>query len=329
MGIITAILMIPIVLPGGRMSTRTGELILDTRGKKPSRLNRIGRFLPAYLFVSPYYILFIVFFLVPSAFAVVLSLFRWTAIGTPRWLGIGNFTRLLSNSDFWTASFNTAVYIVFALLIVLPLSLIIASALNAPELRLKNLWRIMFFSPMVTSIVAIAIVFNLMYSRDYGVINYTLQFLGLPRIDWLGDTTAAKFAVIFLMAWRWTGYNSIFFLAGMQSIPQELYEAAMIDGANAVQRFFHITIPQLKPIILYVTVGIFTGTVQIFEEPFILTGGGPANATISVAQFLYQRGIMKLEFGYASAIGLVIFFIVFLISMLQLRTFGFFKDEGQ
>src|SRR5688572_17224302 len=137
MGIITT-MMVPIVPQGGRMSTQTGKLILDTRGNEPSRLNKIRRYLPAYLFVSTYYIIFIVFFLVPSGFAIVLSLFRWTAISAPRWLGIGNFTRLLTNSDFWTASLNTAVYIVFAPLIVLPLSLIIASALNAPELRLKN-----------------------------------------------------------------------------------------------------------------------------------------------------------------------------------------------
>jgi ABC-type sugar transport system permease subunit len=309
-----------------RINARSLDL---AESQRPAESRRFGlrRPLAAYAFVSPYYLLFAIFFLIPSAFAVVLSLYRWTALGTPRWRGLDNFARLFSDPDFWQAAFNSLLYMGFALIIVLPLSLIIASALNAPELGLKNLWRVMFFSPMVTSIVAIAIVFNLMYNRDYGVINYALATIGLPRIDWLSDGVAAKFAVIILIAWRWTGYNAVFFLAGMQSIPQELYEAAMIDGANVIQRFRHVTIPQLRPIILYVSVGILVGTLQVFEEPFILTGGGPANATLSLTQYLYQRGILKLEFGYASAIGMVIFGVVLLISLVQFRTWGLFKEE--
>ncbi len=300
-----------------------------TQPQRPAERRGTGlrRHLAAYVFVSPYYLLFAVFFLIPSAFAVVLSLYRWTALGTPRWRGLDNFVRLFSDADFWQAAFNSALYMGFALVIVLPLALVVASALNAPELRLKNLWRVMFFSPMVTSILAIAIVFNLMYNRDYGVINFALESVGLPRIDWLSNGTAAKFAVIILIAWRWTGYNSVFFLAGMQSIPQDLYEAAMIDGASVTQRFLYVTIPQLRPIILYVSVGILVGTLQIFEEPFILTGGGPANATLSLTQYLYQRGILRLEFGYASAIGIVIFAAVLLISLIQFRTLGLFKEE--
>ena len=287
----------------------------------------LRRHLAAYVFVSPYYLLFAIFFLIPSAFAVVLSLYRWTALGVPRWRGLDNFTRLFADSDFWQAASNSLLYMVSALIIVLPLALIVASALNARELRLKNVWRVMFFSPMVTSIVAIAIVFNLMYNRDYGVINFALASVGLPRVDWLSDGTAAKAAVLILIAWRWTGYNAVFFLAGMQSIPEDLYEAAMMDGAGVHQRFLHVTVPQLQPIILYVSVGILVGTLQIFEEPFILTGGGPANATLSLTEYLYQRGILKLEFGYASAIGVVIFAAVLVISLIQFRTFGMLKEE--
>src|SRR5205823_3852447 len=180
--------------------------------------------LSPYLFVAPFFVLFITFFLGPSVFALVLSFFRWNAIGTPAWIGSGNYTRLFADPVFWQSVVNTAVYMVASLFLVIPIALILAVVLNSPRLRLKDLWRSMFFSPIVTSSVAITLVFVLLYSRDYGLLNFFLTTLGLPKFDWLGDRNWAKPAIIGLILWRWTGYNMIYFLAGLQSISSEYYE---------------------------------------------------------------------------------------------------------
>jgi multiple sugar transport system permease protein len=280
-----------------------------------------------YLFIAPFFVLFAVFFLGPSLFALGLSFFKWNAITTPRWIGLTNYVRLFSDPVAIQAITNTAVYMVASLFLVIPLALLLAAALNSPRLRLKGLWRAMFFSPIVTSAVAITLVFVLLYSRDYGLLNFFLASAGLQPVNWLGDPNWAKPAIIGLILWRWTGYNMIYFLAGMQSISQEYYEAAQLDGANGAQQFFHITIPLLRPIILYVSVITMIGSAQIFDETFILTQGGPANATISIAQYLYTRGMGQLELGYASTIGLLMFVVIFILSLIQLRSFGALREE--
>lgn len=280
-----------------------------------------------YIFIAPFFVLFSVFFLGPSLFAFALSFFRWNAITTPRWIGLTNWVRLFSDPVALQAITNTAVYMVASLFLVIPLALLLAVVLNSPRLKLQFLWRAMFFSPIVTSSVAITLVFVLLYSRDYGVLNYLFGMIGLSPIDWLGDPRWAKPAIIGLILWRWTGYNMIYFLAGMQGISQEYYEAAQIDGANGIQQFFNITIPELRPIIVYVGVITMIGSAQIFDETYILTEGGPANATISIAQYLYTRGMGQLELGYASTIGLLMFAVIFALSVIQLRTFGAFRAE--
>jgi len=283
--------------------------------------------LAPYLFTAPFYILFFVFFLFPSLAAIVLSLYKWNGISQPRWIGLRNFQRLFADPYFWQAASNTVLYMLASLLLIIPMALVLAAVLNSSMLKLRGFWRSAFFSPIVTSVVAITLVFTLLYSRDYGLINAFLVNIGLPRIDWLGDGRWAKVSIIILIAWRWTGYHTVYFLAGMQSISKEYYEAAMIDGANGIQQFFKITLPLLRPIILYIGVVVTAGALQIFEEPFILTGGGPANATMSVTQYLYVQGITNLKYGYGSAVGLVLFVTVFSISMIQLRAFGIFREN--
>lgn len=280
-----------------------------------------------YLFIAPFFILFIIFFLVPGMTALVISFFKWNGIGSPEWIGLRNFERMFEDTVFWQAVGNTAIYMMASLFICVPLSLIVASALNSQQLGLRGMWRGAFFSPIVTSSVAIALVFSLLYSTDYGLINAFLGLFHLPKIDWLGNSSWARVSIVILMIWRWTGYNAIYFLAGLQTISQELYEAAEIDGANTVKKFLHITLPLLRPVILYVSILVTTGSLQIFEEPYILTDGGPANATISLAQYLYQHGISNLKFGYGSAVGLLIFVTIFSLSALQLKSFGIFRED--
>ena len=280
-----------------------------------------------YVFTAPFFILFITFFLIPSLTAIFISFFKWNGIGTPDWIAVRNFQRIFTDLDFWQAAGNTVIYMFASLFLCVPLALVVASILNSRDLGLRSLWRGAFFSPIVTSSVAIALVFKLLYSTDYGLINGFFSNFGFGKINWLGDPTWAKVSIIILIMWRWTGYTSIYFLAGMQTISLELYEAAEIDGANSVQKFLRITLPLLRPIILYVSILVTTGSLQIFEEPYILTSGGPANATMSVAQYLYNQGIAQLKFGYGSAVGLILFVTIFSLSALQLRTFGIFRED--
>jgi multiple sugar transport system permease protein len=283
--------------------------------------------LAPYIFTAPFFILFVTFFLVPSITALFISFFKWNGVGTPTWIALRNFQRIFTDPIFWQAAGNTAIYMLASLFLCVPLALIIASILNNPGLGLRSFWRGAFFSPIVTSSVAIALVFKLLYSTDYGLINSFLSNFGIPHLNWLGDPTWAKVSIVILIMWRWTGYTSIYFLAGMQTISPEFYEAAEIDGANAAQKFLRITLPLLRPVILYVSILVTTGSLQIFEEPYILTSGGPANATMSVAQYLYNQGIAQLKFGYGSAVGLLLFVTIFSLSALQLRTFGLFRED--
>ena len=158
-------------------------------------------------------------------------------------------------------------------------------------------------------------------NKDYGLFNGVLGFFGLEPVNWLGDRSKVKLAVIGVVMWRWTGLTSIYFLAGLQGIARVLYEAAKIDGANTWQRFWHITLPQLRPVTLFVIIIVVIGSLQTFDEPQILTEGGPANASLSVVQYLYSRGIEQLRFGYASAIGVLLFISIFVLSFLQFRLF--------
>ncbi len=287
--------------------------------KAPQR--RRGSVTP-YLFISPFYLLFGVFFLLPTLAALVLSFFRWSSMGAPSFFGVSNYERLFLNDPvFWQAISNTLVYSAASIFIICPLALLLALALNSEDLWFKTFWRTVYFAPIVTSTVAVSLVFLMFYNKDYGLFNGVLGFFGLEPVNWLGDRSKVKLAVIGVVMWRWTGLTSIYFLAGLQGIARVLYEAAKIDGANTWQRFWHITLPQLRPVTLFVIIIVVIGSLQTFDEPQILTEGGPANASLSVVQYLYSRGIEQLRFGYASAIGVLLFISIFVLSFLQFRLF--------
>jgi multiple sugar transport system permease protein len=235
--------------------------------KPKSRFSRYG--CAPYIFVSPFFFLFGLFFLVPSLAALILSLFQWNGIGEITWRGLDNYQFIVSDTVFWQAVSNTLFYTTTSVLVIMPLSLILA--------------------------VLFAFV---------------------------------KVALIIVIGWRSFGLLTIYFLAGLQSIPAEIYEAAEIDGASTIQRFFSVTIPLLKPIILFVSIIVMVGSIQVFDEPRILTRGGPANASISVVQYLYQRGFERLRLGFASSVGTILFFVVFVVSFIQLRFFGTFHADG-
>ena len=280
-----------------------------------------------YIFISPFYILFVLFLAGPAVFAFLLSFTAWNGVDVIRAVGVANYAHLLTDGSFGLSIVNTLWYMFSSLFVVCPLALVLALVLNSGLVRGKWLFRTIYFIPAVTSVVAIAIMFLLLYDKDYGLINAGLQAVGLPTVDWLGDPTMAKIAVIGLIIWRWTGFIMIYFLAGLQAIPREMHEAAWVDGANRWQSFLHVTIPLLRPVILFVAVIVLIGSAQVFEEPYILTRGGPADATLSIVEYLYRQGFEFLRLGYASAIGVALFVAIFALSLLQMRFLGAFRED--
>lgn len=283
-----------------------------------------------YFFISPFFILFTIFFLFPTLFALVLGFFKWSALGTPEFFGLRNYERLFTGDPiFWQAVLNTVMYSSVSLFVIVPLALLEALALNSKALRFKTFWRAVYFAPIVVSSVAISLVFRLLYNRDYGFINQFLMALGGMPVDWLGNTDVVKIAVMGVVIWRWTGLLSVYFLAGLQGIPEELYEAAAIDGANGFQRFRYITVPSLRPVILFVSIIVLIGSIQIFDDPQILIGPtGLANSSLSIVQYLYSRGITNLLYGYASAVGVFLFVVILVLSLIQFRVFRGFERES-
>jgi lactose/L-arabinose transport system permease protein len=277
-----------------------------------------------YVFVAPAVILFLTFTLYPIIASLVLS-FQTREGGVQSFAGLDNYARLLNDNLFYTALQNTFLILVVQVPIMLSLALVLAVALNSALVRMKGFFRVSFFMPVVTSLVAYAIIFLILLNQDFGLVNYVLSLVGIDPVPWLTSGFWAKVSIILALTWRWMGYNMVIYLAGLQGIPQELYEAAAVDGANKWKQFTNITIPQLRPIILFTVVLSTIGTLQLFDEPFILTGGGPNNATLTITMYLYQNGFQFFDFGYASAIAYVLVLIIAVLSYVQIR-FGGERD---
>lgn len=272
-----------------------------------------------YLFISPFYFLFAIFGLFPILFSFYLAFHKWDGIGKMEFVGLDQFRYLLTDVEFWRSIMNTLEIWIYSTIPMLFFALIIAFLLNAAFLRYKTFYRIIYFLPNVTSIVAVAIIFGTLFGNKYGFLNYILTSIGLQSIEWLISPFWLKISIASMIIWRWTGYNAIIYLAGLQSIPSELYEAAKIDGANTSQTFFRITIPLLRPFILFTVLTSTIGGMQIFTEPQILTGntGGPGGAGMTIVLYLYQQAFVKNLFGYGSAVAWGLFVIIALFSFIN------------
>jgi len=271
-----------------------------------------------YYFLSPVILVFCVFMIYPIINSFILS-FQEFKYGEYKFVGLKNYLLILQDPVFKAAMLNTTIYLVIQVPIMILLALILANLLNQSYVKYKDFFRISIFMPAITALVAYSLVFKLLFHTDYGLINYLLKLIGLNAIEWLNGPVSSKAAIIIAMTWRWTGYNMVIMIAGLQNIPNELYEASAIDGANGFQRFFKITVPLMKPIILFCTITSTIGTLQLFDESYILTGGGPDNATITVAHYLYNTGFRYLNFGYAAAISYVLVLIIAILSALQFK----------
>jgi ABC-type sugar transport system permease subunit len=293
---------------------------------RPSWWLRHQRTLAPYVFISPFYLLYGLFLLVPIGVGLYLSCTEWAGLGAPRWVGLRNYQDLLTDSSFWTSVRNTSLYVVFTMCVVVPAALLIAQALNARGLRGRDMFRLAYFMPVVISPIVVALVFGLVFDNEFGLVNGLLEAaFGFGGIDWLGDPAWARVTVVILVLWRWTGYLTIFFLAGLQNVPKELYEAAAIDGAGPVRRFWEVTLPSLRPVTAFVAVTVLISTAQIFEEPFLLTQGGPGES--SVAMFIFRAGFQRQQLGYAAAAGVLLFLVVFALGLLAMRALKVGRDQ--
>lgn len=278
----------------------------------------------AVAFLAPALGLIGVFFVLPVLGALLLSFtdFDVYAIGDPstlRIVGLHNYATLLADPVFWTALRNTLYFV----LVGGPLSVIVslgaAVLLNARLVRFRTLFRTVYFAPVVTTLVAVSIVWRYLYHPRYGLIDRALTAIGLPAVDWLGDPRWAMTAIVLLAVWKNFGYNMIIFVAGLQNVPEELYEAAHLDGAGAWQRFRHITLPELGPTFLFVAITTMIGMFQLFAEPYVMTQGGPLRSTTSVILLMYEQGFRWWRMGYGAAIAFVLFVLMLIGTWIQLR----------
>ena len=277
-----------------------------------------------WLFVAPALVVIGVFFFVPVLAALAMSftdfdIYALADLGNLRLIGLQNYVRLLQTPLFWQAFGNTLYFVVIGVPLSIGVSLGAALLLHSRLVRFRAAFRTALFAPVVTTLVAVAVIWRYLFNTNYGLLNYSLGRLGVPPIDWLGDPAWAMPAIIVFAVWKNFGYNMIILLAGLQSIPEQLYEAARIDGASVWRQFRHVTLPVLAPIMAMVNILTIAGYFQLFAEPYVMTQGGPLQSTVSVLYFMYEEGFKWWNLGSASAVAFVLFLFLFVLTALQLR----------
>jgi multiple sugar transport system permease protein len=275
-------------------------------------------------FALPFVVIFVVFEVGPIVASLLLAFtsFGLSDLRNPlgaSFVGVDNFVRLVSDSKFVAAILNTAYFVVIGVPLTLIAGLAAALALNRGISRFRTLFRVGYYLPVITSIVAVAVVWRFVLNPDQGLVNTLLQSIGIRGPAWLADPTLAMPSIIAMATWRNLGFTMVIFLAGLQTIPASLYEAASIDGAGRWAAFRHVTLPMLRPTVLFLTVITTIGYLQLFEEPFVMTGGGPLDKTLSVSMYMYQQGFAFFHQGYAAAIAWVLFLIVGVVAFVQFR----------
>ncbi|NOX22651.1 MAG: sugar ABC transporter permease [Actinobacteria bacterium] len=298
----------------------------STNTSRKQRISAATKSLTPYGFVAPSFLFLLAFGILPIVVAAVVSFtdLDITGLANPdniSYIGLENYRRLISDSDFWRSLQTTGIFIVFGVPSIIVISLTIALGLSVSSSRLFRVLRMFYFLPAITAIVAISLIWGFMYNTQFGLLNYLLTSIGSSPINWLSDPQMAKVSVAIVAIWRATGLNIIIFLAAIQSIPRDYYEAAAIDGATGWASFRWITFPLLRFALLFVTVTTLIAWLQFFDEPFVLTDGGPVGATTSISLFIYQEGFSFNRFGYASAGTVVLFLIIVTVTAFQLRLY--------
>ncbi|MEU7858229.1 sugar ABC transporter permease [Nonomuraea sp. NPDC049141] len=309
--------------PASAASGRGGPA--HARRARPKGL--LGRYWPQYLSISPFFLLFAVFMLVPVLFSFYLAFQKWNGLGEMKFVGLQNFESLMQDQTFWLSLKNTFLIWFMSTVPTLFLALLVANMLNS-AVRLSGFYRIAYFVPNVTSVVAVTIFFGSVFSTNFGLINAILQWLSASPVPWLVNEWTIKMVIAAISCWQWTGYNAIIYLAGLQAVPSELYEAARIDGAGPVQLFFRITIPMLRPIILFTVVVSTINGMQTFTEPQVLFGinsannassGGPGSAGLTAILYFYREAFNNNDYGYGAAIAWAVFVVILLFTAINWR----------
>ncbi len=282
------------------------------------------RSIAGWVFVAPALIAITVFFALPVVAALAMSLtdfdiYALADLRNLRFVGLHNYAQLLQTPLFWQALRNTLFFVVVGVPLSIGASLGAAMLLHSPLARGQAFYRTALFAPVVTTLVAVAVVWRYLFHTRYGFLNYALGGLGISPIDWLGDPTWAMPSIVLLSVWKNFGYNMVILLAGLQAIPEDLYEAARLDGAKRWALFRHITVPSLAPMLLVVSILTMAGHFQLFAEPYVMTQGGPAQRTVTVLYLMYEEGFKWWSLGSASAVAFVLFVIMFAITLLQMH----------
>lgn len=273
-------------------------------------------------FISPFYVFFAIFGLYPLAFSVILSLNDWNGRGEMEWVFLDNFRKIFTGPDkvFWQSVTNGIILFFMYVPIMIFLALVLAVILNSGRVKGFRIFRTIIFLPFITNMVAAGFAFRLLLeSNNNGLFNAILRPLGLGPYGWLESEWSARFALSLLIIWAWLGYNMVIMLAGLQTIPKDLNEAAYVDGAGPMQAFFRITVPLMRPVILFTVITSTIGSFGLFAEIQTLTQGGPANATITPLLHIYGVAFDSFKFGYASALAYTFFAIIFMLTLMQLR----------
>lgn len=292
------------------------------RAPPPSPVKRHN--LAGWLFATPWVVIFLVFMALPILASLVLS---FTSFGlanladpfNPNFIGLQNYGRLIHDQLFLQAALNTIIVVVIGVPLNVGLALLIAIGANQGVRFARTIFRVGYYLPVVTSIVAIAMVWRFLLDPDAGLVNNLLRLVGLHGPNWLGNPSLALPSVIFVVIWRNVGYAMIILLAGLQGVDIALYEAAHIDGAGAFARFRYITLPMMRPVLLFVSVITSIGFLQVFQEPYVMTQGGPLNRTLTISQYLIQQGFDFFNQGYASAMAYVLFLAIVILTLVQFR----------
>ena len=289
--------------------------------KRPFLTEQRRSRITAYTFISPFFILFSIFGLYPIFFTFYLSFFKWDALGPMKYVGFKNYDLITSDPTFWISFSNTLIMGLMGTVPQVILALLLAVLLHSGMTRFKKTFRILYFMPNITSIVAVTLVFSTLFGNN-GMINWMLNGVGLESMAFNSGWWGVKIAISTMVMWRWTGYNAIIFLSGLQSIPMDLYESARIDGANRRQQLFFITLPLLKPFIIFVSLQSTIGALQLFTEPYVFLGQSGTGSTrqegITMVTYLYSEAFRNGFFGTAAATAVLLFLVTILFSVLNM-----------
>ncbi|MFC4530480.1 carbohydrate ABC transporter permease [Sphaerisporangium dianthi] len=280
-----------------------------------ARRGRLTEFLAPYAYITPFFALFAIFGLIPLLFTFYVALFNWNPIGEHVFVGLDNFSRLLQDVRFWNAARNTVSIWALSTVPQLLVALVLAHLLNHVRLRFAVLFRMSMLVPYITSVAATAIVFAQMFDRDYGLLNWLLGLMGFEHIDFIQSVPGSHTLIAVMVTWRWFGYTTLLYLASLQAVPRTIYEAAAVDGAGSLRQFIHISIPALRPVIVFTIVTSTIYGLQIFTEPLLISRSapntcGPIRQCQTLTLFLFEQGFTQFKFGYAAAIGVALFVMV-------------------